>query len=538
MSEGTTKPEPADRQRFNSLLRPFVDGEMDGAQLAELGRLIESDATLRHEYLEYCQIHGLLRAEHGLLASWDVAEVEPNRNFRAPARRRRLRWVISLGSLAAAVLLAVTFGFLQLAPEPASAPIVQPPYRGEVVARLRHQVRANFAYGPKGEATPLVGAIMPQGTYELLGGILELELNTGVILTIEAPAVFTLADTDCVHVESGRVAAHVPQEAIGFRVETASATVVDLGTDFAIEAIRGKESEVHVFNGEVRVNLHGSKAISASPLRLTTGEATRIDFLTGIPSGIDLDDQRFLRRLEVAPGTYAHRVLELEPAVYYPMDPSDDGTKLRSLVPQQSDAEIFFGRASQSVWATGKIGLAFALGGPSQQTYAVAAEYPRADGDELSVVAWVLANSRPRWASIAKNWAGADDRGQFHFGLYFDSGELEAHIEDSSGEEIIVKDSEPLPLHRWHHVAFVADGAMLRLYRNGQEVDAAPYHRLHRDPRIKALAIGTKLNLTGDEPDAVDFNMWDGRLDEVAIFNRALSPEQIGELYKLGAAEN
>jgi hypothetical protein len=146
----------------------------------------------------------------------------------------------------------------------------------------------------------------------------------------------------------------------------------------------------------------------------------------------------------------------------------------------------------------------------------------------------VIASSRPRWASIAKNWAGADDRGQFHFGLHFDSGELEAHIEDSSGEEIVVKDGTPLPLHAWHHVAFVADGETLRLYRNGKQVDAAAYHKLHRDERITALAIGTKLNLKGDAPDHQDFNMWDGRLDELAIFNHAVSDEQIRELYELG----
>jgi hypothetical protein len=201
------------------------------------------------------------------------------------------------------------------------------------------------------------------------------------------------------------------------------------------------------------------------------------------------------------------------------------------LGPDSADAKIEFGRARETVWAPGKIGLAFSLGGPGQETYASVPTYQQAEGDQLSVVAWVTARSRPRWASIAKNWAGADDRGQFHFGLFFDSGELEAHIEDSSGKEIIVKDSRPLPLHDWHHVAFVADGSMLRLYRNGREVSAAPYRKLHRDPRIKSLAIGTKLNLTGDA-------LWDGRLDELAIFNHALSPVQIRELYELGNVEN
>jgi hypothetical protein len=379
---------------------------------------------------------------------------------------------------------------------------------------------------------------MPQGTYKLQSGIVEIELYSGAVVTIEAPAAFTLADHQCVRMENGRMAAHVPKRAIGFRVETASATVVDLGTDFAVEAVSGKNSEVHVFNGEVRINLHGSKAISARPLHLTSGKAARIDFLTGMPAGIDLDEQRFLRRLDLAPHVYTRRVLELGPAVYYPMDPTGDGAFLKDASPRRVDAAIHFGRTSEPVWANGKVGLAFALGGPAQQTFASVDSYPQATGDQLTVVAWVSARSRPRWASIAKNWAGSDQWGQFHFGLYNDSGELEAHIQDSSGKEITVKDSVPLPLGTWHHVAFVADGKTLRLFRNGREVSSAAYHQLLSDPRIKALAIGTKLNLAGDAPDHIDFNMWDGRLDELSIFNHALSPHEVRELYELGNDEN
>jgi hypothetical protein len=218
------------------------------------------------------------------------------------------------------------------------------------------------------------------------------------------------------------------------------------------------------------------------------------------------------------------------------MDPMGDGTLLRDVSPYAAHAKIEFGRASEPVWAAGKVGLAFSLGGPGQQTYATVASYPQAQDDKLSVVAWINARSRPRWASIAKNWAGSDQWGQFHFGLHYDSGELEAHIQDSSGKEITVKDSISLPLNVWHHVAFVADGKMLRLYRNGREIDSAPYHQLRSDPRIKALAIGTKLNLSADAPDHHDFNMWDGRLDELAIFNRAISAEQIRSLYELSNA--
>jgi hypothetical protein len=345
---------------------------------------------------------------------------------------------------------------------------------------------------------------------------------------------FDLVDEACVRLEDGQLAAHVPRAAVGFRIESPGATVIDLGTDFAVQAVKEKESEVHVFNGEVLVDLHGVKGRSADLLRLVTGEAARVDYFTGMPSGIDLDDQQFLRSLREDPSSYAQAVLALDPAVYYRMEPTGDGTRLVDASTSGADATIHFGRAIAPVWTAGRVGAALMLGGPAQETYAAASQYPQAEGDALTVVAWVYARSRPRWASIAKNWAGGDDdHGQFHFGLYDDDGELEAHMVDGGGQEVVVRDKLPLPLNTWHHVAFVADGTELRLYRNGRQIDSRPYRKLHRDPRIKALAIGTKLNLSGSAPEESDFNMWDGRLDELAIFNHALTAEQVFELYHL-----
>jgi Concanavalin A-like lectin/glucanases superfamily/FecR protein len=527
--------DPADSQRFDLLLGKLSEAALTDAERDELGRAVESSSILRGRYLDYCQMHALLRAEHGLLASWEAAEIQPLASSRSTFWQSRLARR-SLAAFSAAVSLACVVALL-LWPaanrDDSSALRAQRPYRGPIVGHLTKQVHAKFLYGAHGETIPTAGSAVRQGTYELQSGIIEIKSASGAVLTIEAPATFTLADDQCVRMGNGKLAAHVPKEASGFRVETASATVVDLGTDFAVEAVTGKDSEVHVFNGEVRINLHGSKTSDARPLHLTTGKAARIDFLTGMPSGIDLDEDRFLRQLEVESGAYANRVLAMAPAVYYRMEPAGDGTCLTDSSRNKIDATINWGRATEPVWARGKVGLAFALGGPGQQTFGSAEDYPQAQGNELSVVAWVSARSRPRWASIAKNWAGSEQWGQFHFGLYYDTGELEAHIQDSSGKEITVKDNVPLPLGDWHHVAFVADGAMLRLYRNGQQVSAAPYKRLLGDARIKALAIGTKLDLSGKEPDHSDFNMWDGRLDELAIFNHTLSPEQIRELYEV-----
>jgi len=515
---------------FERLLSQLTEGALGPSDIQQLGGFIESDQTMRREYQEYCQMHAMLRSEHGLLTAWSAPADHANSVLEETSHHWQRTRRNAIFSAVAAVFVVVAAGVYFL-----NVNRIDPPFRGDEIAMLSKAVGARFSE-VNGESAPTEGMRLRQGLYQLSKGVVEIEYDSGAILVMRAPATFDLVDHACIRLEDGQLAAHVPETAKGFRIESPGATVIDLGTDFAVQAIKEKESEVHVFNGEVLIDLHGDKGKSADLLRLITGEAARVDYFSGMPSGIDLDEQRFLRSLRDETTSYARSVLAMNPAVYYRMEPSGDGTRLVDASSSGTDATIQLGRATAPVWTAGRVGAALALGGPAQQTYAAARRYPQAEGNAMTVAAWIYARSRPRWASIAKNWAGGDDdRGQFHFGLYEDSGELEAHIVDSSGEEIVVRDKVPLPLHDWYHVAFVADGSVLRLYRDGREVDSKPYKKLHRDPRIEALAIGTKLNLLGTDPEEHDFNMWDGRLDELVIFNHAITASQVLELCDVAA---
>jgi len=59
-----------DQADFEQLLSRFSEGGLDPSERTRLGLLIESDQTRRLRYLEYCQIHAILRSEHGLLTAW------------------------------------------------------------------------------------------------------------------------------------------------------------------------------------------------------------------------------------------------------------------------------------------------------------------------------------------------------------------------------------------------------------------------------------------------------------------------------------
>ena len=82
-----------------------------------------------------------------------------------------------------------------------------------------------------------------------------------------------------------------------------------------------------------------------------------------------------------------------------------------------------------------------------------------------------------------------------------------------------------LPVGRWKHVATTYDGAWLRIYIDGA---AAGSMRVTGRTCVSGepLAVGAKNNPTKGLLEA----FFDGRLDDVRIYDRALSKDEVGQL--------
>lgn len=77
---------------------------------------------------------------------------------------------------------------------------------------------------------------------------------------------------------------------------------------------------------------------------------------------------------------------------------------------------------------------------------------------------------------------------------------------------------------KWHHIAGVSDGQQVKLYVDGQLIGAYPSAAPINEVADELLTIGCEY---ANGPRASFFN---GTVDEVAIFNRALSDEEVKEL--------
>ncbi len=89
--------------------------------------------------------------------------------------------------------------------------------------------------------------------------------------------------------------------------------------------------------------------------------------------------------------------------------------------------------------------------------------------------------------------------------------------------------SYSLSLNQWQHLAFTWDGSDLRLYVNGILIDSAVHAT---QPEHKPnFSIGRRSSSSDGSTSIYFFN---GSIDEVAIYNRALSVIEIKDHYEMG----
>ncbi|MFZ5833751.1 MAG: hypothetical protein ACOY3P_26995 [Planctomycetota bacterium] len=108
--------------------------------------------------------------------------------------------------------------------------------------------------------------------YRLEAGAIRLEMQGRGIVSIAAPAAFTVIDAITIQLESGKLAARLPDDQSELLVRAGELEIRDLGTAFGVTADPRGAVELAVFDGSVAVRSpEGSSA--AREQTLTEGEA-------------------------------------------------------------------------------------------------------------------------------------------------------------------------------------------------------------------------------------------------------------------------
>ncbi|MEX2168412.1 MAG: FecR family protein [Pirellulales bacterium] len=243
-------------RRVHGLAVRQVESTLTDAEHAELETLLLESGAARRLYVEYSQETACLR--------WMCLEEYAGTDRATPAgapvaiadrpRIGRRRVVAILAALACSVLVVIAANWMprsnqaekiaQAAPGvDALAPIA------ESVATVTGLKSAHWLEAA--EEGRLLARCRIGERWQLDAGQAELTFDSGVLVTLFAPADFDILSPTSIRCRRGRVTALVNERGKGFTVETPQGKVVDLGTQFGLDIADDGETEVVVFQGSV-----------------------------------------------------------------------------------------------------------------------------------------------------------------------------------------------------------------------------------------------------------------------------------------------
>lgn len=542
-----TSPREAARE-LEQLLMTLTDGELSYQQQQHLMALLRQQPELQRQYRDYLLLDALLHWESPAVP---VLPAPLPTGRMHVTRLPRFHWLAGL----AAGLLLILGGYQLRTWEHGTTdagtafklvtdePGVGEP-RLEGLAVLTRSVQARWhpettTYG--------LGATIPAGILKLQSGLVQLEFFGGARLLVEGPAELELLTRDRLCCHAGKLRAVVPPQAHGFTILSATAELIDRGTEFGVEVTRAGSTELHVFEGKVEVHDRRRAAQAPNMHEVTAGQGMKMEE-AGPQIPIIANKQRFMsqndidrRARQVIAARYdqwkkVSEDLRHDPRLlaYYPFERRRGQERTLAAVndPDGSSHGAIIG----CEWVGGRW--------PERQ----ALEFKR-PGDRVRVtlpgeyetltwMAWVRVDALERQYNAlfltdgfevgAAHWQ-ITAQGKLRLCIChgMNGAKWLGHTYDS---EVVLP---PDQLGQWKHLTTVYDNnvGLITHYVNGQRVG----QRSLRLPVRLSLGNAEIGNWRGyansQSPPMRTFN---GRMDEFLLFQSALTDEEIEELYYAG----
>lgn len=295
-------------RRLHDLAAAELDGAATPSQKLELKTLLRDDPASRRLYVEYIQDTAVLRwsfahttipVDDAQLAIDPVTTEVWNGDFNGerPPARLTIRWAAYYG-LAASALIGAGVYLWSVVPRDASqrndqpvAEAVKPAPATNGVAVPNAEATANTAASAEKVATlrrgvnavwsgpgevPEMSRLHVGQVVSLESGQVEMIFDSGVEVVLKGPAHFEVRSAASAYSSRGTISARVGPEGKGFTIDTPSARVIDLGTEFGVDVAADGDTEVAVFKGFVDLRVGAVSGVAAVRQKLEQGEAIRI----------------------------------------------------------------------------------------------------------------------------------------------------------------------------------------------------------------------------------------------------------------------
>ena len=176
---------------------------------------------------------------------------------------------------------------------------------------------------------------------------------------------------------------------------------------------------------------------------------------------------------------------------------------------------------------TGRLGNALIFDGDDDYVWVDSSERLNITNN-ITVEAWVKPTDDGSQTAIASDMgAGGNLTGEYSWMLGFGvTSSIENFDISPNGSARYYATGEGIENNTWQHIAGTFNGSVVKVYRNGIETGSANYSG--------TILGNSKHVLIGSRADGVDRLRFKGTIDEVAIYNRSLSAQEILDHYNMG----
>lgn len=495
----------------DTLIQRYLEGTLSDTEAEQLHTLLQNNPQLGEKLLQHFEMDAMLRATKTLAVPGTII-----RPALLPKRRFTFATMTTVAAMAACITLLAAW-LVNSLPQPAEEDTTAS------VAVLTRGVNLEWESAAITPGTPL-----SPGWLKLRSGIAQIEFYQGARVVIEGPAELQLVSSGEATCTRGKLSAHVPPQAKGFRMQTPKGTIVDLGTDFGLD-VSDANAEVHVFKGEVELHpasesmkslKEGQAMAFAAQTQLLPADASGFASLNDLDSRTALSDRTQLDRWRVT-----SEKLNADPSLKLHFDFQDDemARSLRNHTALGEDGSIVGAAWTTGRWP-GKGALEF-----RNVSDRVRLSAP-AEMKALTMAMWVRISGLDRYFNSLFMSEGWNDR-KIHWQIVRD-GKIRLGIAGVAGKHHQDCDTEvfftPERFGRWTHLAMVFDPASkeVRHYANGSLLARIPLHDASPlKPGIAELGNWNDRRTTG-----VAIRHLSGTMDEFALWDRALSDAEIAAM--------
>lgn len=248
-------------KHVRDLVAARLNGTASSQQVAELSEIIVS----RPEVRDYFVAHSVLVGQLTTYAGTAENDASPA----VIAAGAGGSWMAGRVGIMAFVIIAfglVSYLFLDFD----RTPLTSNPSAQEIVGEIQQTSNGNQ-----------VKSLVAGETVSIEDGDCKVTLDNGVKLVVQSPASFVVENQMRCRLWNGRLTADVSPQAIGFRVITKHADIVDQGTRFGVAVEPDSGTNIAVFEGQVDVASHDQplqvgRAVSIS----SDGTLSRLQLVT------------------------------------------------------------------------------------------------------------------------------------------------------------------------------------------------------------------------------------------------------------------